>query len=233
MGEVITKGYLIHRQDYDVFDEIITIINEHNLKFTCFCPGTKKITSKNARQLDYGNYLELDFFYSPQGLSKFKKATIINAMHSENKKKLSLALINEYFYKYEFHHDYAFYQQCIVYMNMHINDNLLILFILVYFYKINGLCIDFNQCVQCGADSEQLFIDLKTSRSYCYEHAMHLKFKYSENATTLLKQLFTSNYDLMLVKTFDLKEIKMMIRDLSYYLHNATGIFLESLRNLL
>ncbi len=138
MGEVITKGYLIHRQDYDVFDEIITIINEHNLKFTCFCQGTKKITSKNARQLDYGHYLELDFFYSPQGLSKFKKATILNAMHSEIQKKLSLAILNEYFYKYEFHDDYAFYQKCIVYMNMHVNDHLLILYILAYLYQING-----------------------------------------------------------------------------------------------
>ncbi len=96
MGEVITKGYLIHRADYDVFDEVITIINEHNLKFTCFAQGTKKINSKNARHLDYGNYLELDFFYSPNNLSKFKKATIINEMNlekTEHSRSRSLGLL--------------------------------------------------------------------------------------------------------------------------------------------
>ncbi len=231
MGEVITKGYLIHRADYDVFDEIITIINEHNLKFTCFAQGTKKINSKNARHLDYGNYLELDFFYSPNNLSKFKKATIINEMNLENKKKLSLMLLNEYFYKNEFHKDYQFYQNCIVYMNMNVNDYLLIVYILVYFIKINGLTIDFKKCACCHTECQPLFVDLDNGQSFCEEHSMNIHFKISETTTNILEKLFTFNYDLMKIKDFDLKELKMVIRKMSLYLYHCSGIYLECLKN--
>ena len=45
MSEIITKGYLIARNDYQMFDEIITFINEFGNKFVCLAQGSKKIES--------------------------------------------------------------------------------------------------------------------------------------------------------------------------------------------
>lgn len=64
MSQVITKGYLIAREDYQTFDEIITFINEFGNKFVCLAQGTKKIQSHNARNMELGNFCEFQFFHA-------------------------------------------------------------------------------------------------------------------------------------------------------------------------
>ena len=72
MAEIITRGYLVARQDYDIFDEILTFINEYGNRFIMFAPGTKRITSKNARALFFGNFLEIQFFLCKKWYKTFK-----------------------------------------------------------------------------------------------------------------------------------------------------------------
>lgn len=231
MSSIITRGYLIHRENYGVFDEIITFINEHNLKFTCFCYGVKKINSKNARNLDYGDFIEFEFFYSKNKLSKLKKANIINTLNWENKKKLSLAIINEYFYYYEFKHDYDFYQSCILYINMNINDYLLIIYILIYLIKTNGLKIAYETCYECGDINNELWIDLEKGISYCQQCKKN-NYKLNQIYHQILINFFKNDVDLLLIDKFNVSELKLIIKKLSKFLYNGTGIYISSIKGI-
>ncbi len=233
MSHVITKGYLINRQEYNVFDEIITIINEHNLKFTIYCSGIKKINSKNARNLDYGNYTEFEFFYSANNLSKLKKALTINEMNVENKNKASLSLLNEYYFKNEFKKEFKFYQNCILCMNMNLNDYLLMLYIMVHFLKINGLKIAFNSCNDCGVINDWLNINFDTCFSYC-DNCFKPKYKISKNIYKLLCDLFNNDdINLFVINDININEIKMVLKMLNHCLWVNTGIFLDTIKNYL
>lgn len=79
MSEIITKGYLIARIDYQIFDEIITFINEFGNKFVCLAQGTKKIESHNARNMQLGNFCEFQFFLA-RSENKVSKLIRINAI---------------------------------------------------------------------------------------------------------------------------------------------------------
>lgn len=76
MSLVVTKGYLIAKYKYNLFDEILIFLNEHGNKFVCYALGTRKINSKNSFALVFGNFLEFEFFYSnnPKKISKLKKS---------------------------------------------------------------------------------------------------------------------------------------------------------------
>lgn len=233
MSLIITKGYLINRQEYNTFDEIITFINEHDLKFVCYCHGLKKINSKNARNLDYGNFIEFEFFYSPNKISKLKTATTINELNNENKKKLSLTVLNEYLYKNEFKKIYAFYQQCILYMEMGINDFLLTVYIFVKLFSINGLGIVFNSCNKCGEINNELNINFNNCFSYCV-NCYDQKYSISSQSYKLLYELFNNqDIDLYTINEFDVKELKKIIKLLNYSLYKNAGIFIENIKNFL
>lgn len=79
MAEIITKGYLISKIDYQIFDEVITFINEYGNKFTCLAQGTKKINSHNARNMQLGNYCEFQFFLA-RNENKMSKLMKVNAI---------------------------------------------------------------------------------------------------------------------------------------------------------
>jgi DNA repair protein RecO (recombination protein O) len=76
MAETILTGYLINKVNYDVFDEIITFLIPNGKKITCISKGSKKIESKNARNLFLGALIEFEIFQSrsEDKMSKLKKA---------------------------------------------------------------------------------------------------------------------------------------------------------------
>ncbi|GHU31905.1 hypothetical protein FACS1894166_04200 [Bacilli bacterium] len=82
MAETIYQGYVIKRQPYKVFDEIITFITTQGQKISCVSMGSKRIESKNARHLFVGNYDEFQIFKSTSDdrLSKLKKAVAIRSI---------------------------------------------------------------------------------------------------------------------------------------------------------
>lgn len=231
MSEVITKGYLINREDYDTFDEILTFYNEHNVKFTCYSRGSKKINSKNARNIDYGNYLEFELFYSSTKLSRLKKVTSINELDIQHKKKISLLLLNEFIYKYNLENDkiYDFYQMCIFYMNAKINDYLLILYIIINFYKISGLTINFNHCCKCNDKLNLINIDFNNSSMIC-RNCNENKI-ISQSLIDFIKEVFINKkYNISLFKDFDIKELRIVIYQMISYLYDTSGIFLSTIK---
>ncbi len=101
--EIITKGYLINKRDYQDFDEIITFINEYGIKFSAFSAGSRRINSKNARNLNIGNYLEFEFFHASASnkLSRLKKVTTVTYLPETLKLSYSLHILNDYYDKIE------------------------------------------------------------------------------------------------------------------------------------
>jgi len=81
MAEQNIQGYLIKKIDYQVFDEIITFIGTDGNKYTCLSLGSKRITSKNARNLFLGNYCEFEVFLArhKDKISKLKKVHILKS----------------------------------------------------------------------------------------------------------------------------------------------------------
>jgi DNA repair protein RecO (recombination protein O) len=82
MAETIYRGYIIHKQPYQVFDEIVTFLIANGRKITCLSMGSRKIISKNARHLFLGSYVEFEFFQSrhEDKLSRLKKVTTIKSI---------------------------------------------------------------------------------------------------------------------------------------------------------
>jgi DNA repair protein RecO (recombination protein O) len=76
MAETIKTGYLINKVPYKVFDEIISFIDKTGTIYNCMSLGSKRITSKNGRQLFYATPIEFEIFQSrfDNKLSKLKKA---------------------------------------------------------------------------------------------------------------------------------------------------------------
>jgi DNA repair protein RecO (recombination protein O) len=79
MSSIIVNGYLYKKCDYSNNDEIIFFISDSGEKYTCISKGSKKITSKNSRNLIIGSYTEFDFFQARNinKVSLLKKAFIL------------------------------------------------------------------------------------------------------------------------------------------------------------
>jgi len=94
--ETIIKGYILHKQDYKVYDEIITILTTNGSKITCISLGSKKINSKNARNLFIGSLNEFEIFKSrnENSISRLKKSKVMVDNGWDVEKKSSLQLLN-------------------------------------------------------------------------------------------------------------------------------------------
>lgn len=227
---ITTKGYLLKRTDYQDFDEIITLINEYGNKFECYSLGSRKINSKNARNLDIGNYLEFQFFYSPQRLSKLKKITSLSHMDINLKQSYSLLVLNEYYLHMELGNKifFDFYQKVIFYLHADINEYLLLLFICINIYKQLGYQFDLEKCKKCGFN-QTMYIDQNDFGSVCihckepHEHLLRLDNSYLE----LMKQIINNNIDLSLINInqYDLKVIRHLVLNLMHLIYQNGGIF--------
>jgi DNA repair protein RecO (recombination protein O) len=80
MAETIIKGYLFKKINYGVFDEIISFISPNNHKYSCLSKGSKKIESKNGRNLFLGDFIEFEIFESrsEDKLNRLKKAITVD-----------------------------------------------------------------------------------------------------------------------------------------------------------
>jgi recombinational DNA repair protein (RecF pathway) len=79
MSENIVKGYIIDRRIYKSFDEILLVLIADGQRLPMLALGTKKINSKNARNLHYGSLIEFIIFQSRTvgKMSKLRTATIL------------------------------------------------------------------------------------------------------------------------------------------------------------
>ena len=120
------NGYLIYRKDYQIYDEILTFICDNGQLYTCYALGVKKINSKNARGLNYGNKLEIEIFASNKlnKMSKLKTVTIIKEFDLKYSNNLALLLMNGIIYiqKYIDISTYILYKEYLVYILRNYNE---------------------------------------------------------------------------------------------------------------
>ena len=75
MAENVITGFIINISDYEIYDQILTLLLPNNLKLTLIALGTKKILSKNARNISLLNQVEAEVFLARNinKISKLKK----------------------------------------------------------------------------------------------------------------------------------------------------------------
>jgi len=153
MSEIITKGYLIDKHDFQTFDEIITFINEFGNKFVCIAQGTRKIESKNGRNLLLGNYCEFQFFLArnEDKVSKLMKANAITRVEWPIYRQSFVtlnALANQLIYPDT--KNYKFYEQMLPYAtDKLISDAKAELIILRNYCSLTGIDLHVDDCVLC------------------------------------------------------------------------------------
>ncbi len=227
---VITKGYLIDKQDYNDFDEIITFINEYGIKFTCFSAGSRKISSKNARNLNIGNYLEFEFFHSnsKDKLSRLKKVTTLTYLSEDLKLSYSLHILNDYYKQIEYMEDlvwFELYQKVIHYILQDINDYLLMLYLCINTYKILGYGFNFDKCCMCNTTYHLTAVDMYKHQALCSNCAKDSKYLSSTLDLWKLIQSSDLNVNLKSVKDFDLDNLRKLVKDLMQFLYDEEGVF--------
>jgi len=94
--ETIIKGHILHKIKIQVYDEIITFLGSNGIKYTCISLGSKKINSKNARNLFIGSLNEFEFFKSrnENSISRLKKSKCIVDNGWDIEKNSCLQLLN-------------------------------------------------------------------------------------------------------------------------------------------
>lgn len=228
MAEVITKGYLINREDYEVFDEVITFINEYGNIFTTLALGVKKILSKNARNLFYGSLSEFEFFASrdiDNKVGKLKKVHLLENNIQINH-RTPLLLLNKIIFinKLKGTKTFEFVNEVVKLLQQYDEkyDDIIILKILLFTTNSLGLNLNLNCCNLCGDKNVYTFSYTKQGFICRYHFDQELDIKYGKNITILLYLINNSLYD----DAFQIESNwkKITIRILIDYLKEYSGI---------
>lgn len=225
MSQIITKGFLIARFDHDTFDEIITFINDYGNKFVCLAKGTKKISSKNARNLQIGNYCEFNFFLArdPNKMSRLVKVNTIKQIRWPIY-RTSFFLLNEMANKlvYPSMKNFNFYKDLLpITINSSFNDQKAQLIILQKFCKLSGIELFVNKCILCGSNKiKTMNFNLKgLICQNCFKQ--NNKEFYPLNFNKLVYFLFKEKYDL--IDNFS-NYCQVLIKHLIIHIKNNLGI---------
>ncbi|WP_027119948.1 DNA repair protein RecO [[Mycoplasma] testudinis] len=177
MALTITNGYVINLTDYLVFDQIVNFLTQSGNKIALLAKGTKKIASKNARNLTIGNFNEIEYFKARQKekIGRLKKTVIIHQIPWEFHEYHSFNLINEYANKvlYSSKQVFALYESTInLLINKKTKDWLITATILVQLLKINGINFNYEKCQDCRVN-ETYVIDKNMLWGYCQNCYIH------------------------------------------------------------
>lgn len=200
MAEIITKGYLIVKQDFETFDEIITFINEFGNKFVALAKGTRKIQSKNGRNLIEGNYCEFQFFLARDmnKVSRLMKAHVIRSIEWPNYRQ-SLVTLNSLANQliYPDKKNYKFYDSLLPLVSTKtMSDMQAELIVLAQYCKLTGIDIHVKDCVVCHKHHIKT-ISFKRHGLICGQCAQNEIESYPLSFSKLVYHLFKGEYDKM------------------------------------
>ncbi|MGL5640222.1 MAG: DNA repair protein RecO [Mycoplasmoidaceae bacterium] len=152
MSETILEGYIIEIKDYQLFDNIITFFGNDNKIYNLLSLGSRKILSKNGRNMKVGALIEFEFFQARLigNLSKLKKLNILNDVSWEIEKLDIINLLNQFLVKGYNNFKFITYQKI---MNMILENrdiNFISLFCLFEIIKSIGLRFELNGCAICN-----------------------------------------------------------------------------------
>lgn len=208
MPLVITEGYLIGRYNYLEFDEILVFINKFGNKFTCIAKGTKKIQSKNARALQWGNFLQIELFHSSSTnkLSKLKKVTILNNLDFKKSCNLALITISDVLCSLKTTNlkCFNFYQEIIIKILNDYDEYKLSIYIFIYFIKHFLKTIKVINCIH--NKNQKYYFDFITSSFICCEcnikntpltiDELLLIVNYYKNSNDTWEKFFSNKYNI-------------------------------------
>ncbi|AJQ45466.1 DNA recombination protein RecO [Ureaplasma diversum] len=237
MAEIVTKGYLVARSDYDVFDEILTFINEHGNRFVMFAYGTRRISSKNARSLFFGNYLEFEFFHAraENKMSKLKKVVSLDQIDYKYENTYSLIILSQLVSSVvEFNYDYyLFYQMILGYVLLEIDDYYTACFLIIKFMLMNGIVFNLNSCGVCNSRMQLQTLDLNQQHLVCHDcfelnpDLIQYNIKCLKLWHKLAKLSNITNKD-----EVDSNTAKALLKILGHVLYDKLGIYLLCLKHI-
>lgn len=228
MAEVITKGYLINRDDYELFDEIISFINEYGIIFSVLALGVKKILSKNSRNLFYGCLSEFEIFSSrdvDNKIGKLKKVNLIENNISISFRK-PLLLANRFIFINKLKTKKAFLlikeiSNLLLKLNEEYDD-ILIIYVLILNARLLGLKLELNSCSICNSKKIKSFSNYK-SGFVCKKHFDELgEIEYDKNIIELLYLVNNSKFEQ--AKKINNYWITISIRILMDYIKELAGV---------
>lgn len=229
MSEIITKGYLLNQSDFEIFDEIITFINEHGNIFSCIALGVKKIKSKNARHLKMGSLLEFNFFMSRsfEKIGKLKKVVSLDESTFNFSTNHALLILNQLYFigKPTNHNSFKNYVYCLKLIK-NLNDiDICLVQIFLNFINLNGIYLEFDKCVNCHSKKIYNFSESKMG-FVCYE-CNNEKIKISSNVIKIIYLVYKKKYDY--AKKFKNIDKLSTIKLLSFLINNLLGINLYNM----
>ncbi len=230
MAETITNGFLIFRKEYELFDEIIGFINEHGNIFTVLALGTKKILSKNLRNLFFGCLSEFSFFASRDidfKMGKLKKVVIL-----ENNISIStrspLLLFNSVIYNNKIKGLKIFNELKELIKNLVLlneeYDDVLIIYILYKSCAFLGIKLQLNKCSKCNNRTIYSF----SNDSFGFVCKNHFVDDYKILNKSLEILYLCSLKKFILANIYEKKLKKIAVRILVDYINYHAGINLFS-----
>lgn len=228
MAETISKAYLIHRNDYEMFDEIIGIINEHGNIFSLLALGVKKILSKNSRNLFFGCLAEFEFFASrdiDNKIGKLKKVTLLEN-NIDISSRVPLILVSKLIYDLRLKGKKIFLwlsETVDLIKQFDVSfDNLIIIKILLGTFKHLGVKICLDKCSCCNSKNIYSFSQ-KNFGFVCFNHFdKQYDIKYEAEIIKIL-YFFNNKKNFQDVK-FSFLNLTVVIRLLVDYLNEMSGI---------
>lgn len=152
MSETILKGYIISIKDYQLFDNIISFFGEDNKIYNLLSLGSRKILSKNGRNIKIGALIEFEFFKSrlANSLSKLKKLNIISDVSWEMAEIDIVQFLNKFLLKGNNNFKFFTYQKIMKMILENRDMNFISLFSLFEIINSIGLKFALNGCAICG-----------------------------------------------------------------------------------
>lgn len=231
MAEAIYRGYIICKQPYQIFDEVVTFLIDNGCRFTCLSRGSRKITSKNARHLFVGSYVEFQIFQSrhENKLSRLKKVITVKPIDWNYEMLESFNVLNECANKLELKNQrlYKFYQKHLeMIFNQLFYDKILTLIILEQFIKLSGHTLEVNRCIKCN-DNKIKTISFKDHGMLCNLCFDPRKDKYFDlTISKAFHYLFNQQYEKL---NTNIQELDFMIKLLKIYIDDNIAVKLQSL----
>ncbi|WP_031488956.1 DNA repair protein RecO [Ureaplasma canigenitalium] len=243
--ETNATGYLISRYDYDVFDEILIFILEIKdeidpsfssyHKISMFGQGVKRITSKNSRNLIFGNYLDVVFFQSQKQdkLSKLKKVLTLDSVGQKISNSYLVTTINfliEQVNNFN-HHWFFWYQKYLYEIYRGGNDLMLTIYSIIDFLFLNGVTYILNHCVICEKQT-MLYTFSKKHRGVickpCYDNLLLNEKVYDVSTIKMFIKICYKTESIEIDDDSILFSVLFFLNDL---LKNDLGINLKFIKN--
>ena len=231
MSAQIIKGYIVKRINYQLNDEIITILNENGQLISFISLGSRKITSKNGRNLFLGNYCEFEIFIAriENKLSRLKKCYAITQVDWRLANIEPFNLLCECITKTNTigKINFVFWSKILdLILKNEYSLKQLNLIIMQKFCILNGINLEVNKCIVCGSKILKT-ISFKKHGMVCNIHYNPKTEKaYTLEETKLFHYLFNSEYKKtnMFASSFD-----FAIKLLKEYIDTNLGIKFDTL----